>query len=375
MLQPVLKLLVLNLAVLTALSTTALAGFFVIPAGRSESNTITVKTTGGDFTAPVDAMNSITDSNEENPYLILMGPGTFNIAADTQLIMKPYVHILGSGSSQTTISGSRSTTEFYDFSNGALIRGSSDTSLKGLTIVNATNNGDNNSVGVFFQNSHASIEDVNIHMSGTSDHLRGLYTDNSTLTLANIDILVDTGINRSDGAYFDNNSVINADELTVQISSGNGEARGIAVYNNSVFSVHTLSLTISEMGLVNNDGIFITNAQAELSSATITVANGSGQNYGIYLNLTSKCIVMDSNISASGGTQAEAFHQSNTSSSIINNCTLSGSPFSSYNAPSASGNNFIDAINTEMIGVAVNTNCIRCFNADGTALDSSCNIP
>ena len=104
------KTIFLSFILLSTFSTTTLAGFFIIPAGKKESNIITVQTSNGDYDNPIDAMNSITDSSEENPYLILMGPGNFNIG-DNQLIMKPHVSILGNGRDglePTTISGNRS---------------------------------------------------------------------------------------------------------------------------------------------------------------------------------------------------------------------------------------------------------------------------
>ena len=361
------------LGMIFLLCESAAAGFFVIPAGKSESNIITVKTSGGDFSNPVDAMNSISNSSEENPFLILMGAGTFTLAANSQLIIKPYVHILGSGSDQTIIAGSRSSSTLNDNAGGSLILGASGTSIKGLSVNNTTDNNDTVSGVIFFQDSEASMEDIIIHQSGSTYKLHGLIAVNSTVTLSNITITLDSGTNYSYGAYFQNNSVVKAEGMTIQVSSTGGTtARGI--YSDaSSFSCHTPNITISGDGTTpDNYGIFINNSQEDISAAHIDVSGGSNGNYGIYSNLTSKNLITDSNIYATTISNGQAFRQSSNSSSIINNCSLYGSSYSSYNESNTYPVDSLDIINTEMDGSAYHTNCIRCVDPDDNPLDSQC---
>ena len=68
------------------------------------SNVIIVATSGGDYASPVDAMNSIADASESNPYLVKIMPGVYNIGSNS-VQMKPYVDIEGSGENVTKITG------------------------------------------------------------------------------------------------------------------------------------------------------------------------------------------------------------------------------------------------------------------------------
>ena len=46
------------------------------------ANIITVAKNNGDFTNPIDAMNSISDASETNPYLIVIAPGVYDIGTE-----------------------------------------------------------------------------------------------------------------------------------------------------------------------------------------------------------------------------------------------------------------------------------------------------
>jgi len=75
------------------------------PISRSKiekyANFIIVAKSGGDFTNPVDAMNSITDASASNPYLVKIMPGVYTLSSP--LYMQPYVDIEGSGENTTKI--------------------------------------------------------------------------------------------------------------------------------------------------------------------------------------------------------------------------------------------------------------------------------
>jgi hypothetical protein len=66
------------------------------------ANVIVVARSGGDFTDPLEALNSITDASESNTYLIKIMPGTYEIPPASFLI-KPYVDIQGSGRKVTKL--------------------------------------------------------------------------------------------------------------------------------------------------------------------------------------------------------------------------------------------------------------------------------
>ena len=71
------------------------------------ANIITVAKNNGDFTNPIDAMNSISDASETNPYLIVIAPGVYDIGTD-DLDIKSFVSVAGSGPKITVITGTGS---------------------------------------------------------------------------------------------------------------------------------------------------------------------------------------------------------------------------------------------------------------------------
>lgn len=66
-----------------------------------QSNIITVANAGGDFSDIYSALGSIDSASSENPYLIVLAPGLYEVKE--QIRMKPYVNITGSGTELTSL--------------------------------------------------------------------------------------------------------------------------------------------------------------------------------------------------------------------------------------------------------------------------------
>lgn len=69
------------------------------------ANVIVVAKSGGDFTSPLDAVNSITDASSTNPYLVKIMPGVYEIPPASFINVPAYVDIEGSGPGVTKITG------------------------------------------------------------------------------------------------------------------------------------------------------------------------------------------------------------------------------------------------------------------------------
>lgn len=67
------------------------------------ANVVVVAKSGGDFTDPVAALNSITNASATNPYLVRIMPGVYEIPV-TSFNMKDYVDVEGSGPEVTVLS-------------------------------------------------------------------------------------------------------------------------------------------------------------------------------------------------------------------------------------------------------------------------------
>jgi pectin methylesterase-like acyl-CoA thioesterase len=77
--------------------------FYVVSVNRKPKNIITVAKSGGDFTDPVAAVDSISDASATNPYLVVIAPGVYTVTQTLQ--MKQYVDIAGSGEEVTKLTG------------------------------------------------------------------------------------------------------------------------------------------------------------------------------------------------------------------------------------------------------------------------------
>ena len=105
-----------------------------MPGGQAKplKNIVTVAKANGNFTDPVAAVNSINDASMANPYLVVIGPGVYNLT--TTLKMKPFVSIAGSGQRITMLQGSISSDDIV--STPAIISLANRTTLSDLTVAN-----------------------------------------------------------------------------------------------------------------------------------------------------------------------------------------------------------------------------------------------
>lgn len=92
---------------------------------KKYANLIVVAKSGGDFTDPVAAINSITDASASNPYVIKIFPGIYDLNGQ-QMSMKSYIDIEGSGENTTRIKG--------NINNAALVVGADNAEIRLLTI-------------------------------------------------------------------------------------------------------------------------------------------------------------------------------------------------------------------------------------------------
>lgn len=89
------------------------------------ANVIVVAKSGGDFTDPVSAINSITSASESNQYLIKIMPGVYIIPG---LTMKEFVDIEGSGQNTTKLAS-------QDLA-AVTVGGASNSEIRDLTLEN-----------------------------------------------------------------------------------------------------------------------------------------------------------------------------------------------------------------------------------------------
>ncbi|MGE5894980.1 MAG: hypothetical protein ACM34I_13075 [bacterium] len=218
------------------------------------ANVIVVAKSGGDFTDPVAALNSISDASETNPYLVKVLPGIYTISG-APVQMKPYVDLEGSGVNVTKIVG------ILNVTGTGIVAGAGYSEIRSLT-VEYRNTGQYEAVAIWVKQGFQSrITNVTAIASGTS-------------TQQNIAIY-----NEGYGALIQN---------TKAIASGSG--------------VHNIGIqSLTSITLIDVD-----------ASAT----GGSGYNSGIEIwpGVTSPCVLRNVTATAVGGSNRTAGIR--TSSSI-----------------------------------------------------------
>ncbi len=213
------------------------------------NNIVTVSSQGGDFTDPVEAVNSIiTKASADNPYLVVIGPGVYTLS--NALYMRPYVTIAGSGQHATKLIGGISTGVSYG---SGIVRGASNAVLRDLTI---EYNGDGGSQSRALFNSYSSpiIENVSIIASGGSSTNYGVLNSHSSPTMMNVIVTVSSeGTSESLGVFNNNSSSPTMTDMIISVSGNGSSNRG--VYNSFSSSPTMTNVTVSATGTASNQGM------------------------------------------------------------------------------------------------------------------------
>ena len=192
-------------------------------------NEITVSAAGGDFTSPVDAMNSITDAAADNPYVVRIGAGVY-ILGSTRLNMKPFVRIIGAGQSFTIITG---TGTVSDNSIEGVIQGANNAALRDLTVQST---GGVIATAIYNNSASPLIERVTAKASGATLLAIGLFNDNVSMPVVNQVTAISEGNSGRFGRAVFNiaNSLPSMTQLTA-IASGLESGIGVLDNNSSSY--------------------------------------------------------------------------------------------------------------------------------------------
>lgn len=212
---------------------------------KKYANVVVVAKSGGDFTDPIAAINSITDASASNPYLMKIMPGIYDLGSSA-LSLKDYVDVEGSGENVTLIKSS-----IAGVAGGAVnVAGNSD--IRFLAIANV--GGGESAVGLSIRNfaGNNRLTNLLISASGGSDVNYGI-------------------INSGEGPTTMTN--------VVAIASGGGTSVGIS-NGQTTFVMNNVVATGTE-GTSTNFGISNQHCSFEMSNVVAT-ASGGQQTYGVY---------------------------------------------------------------------------------------------
>lgn len=273
------KITSLVVTLLLSFTSSLQADFYVIPVSKKIKNVVIVAKSGGQYTDIQTALDSISDANYTNPYLLYIGPGQYNITTPIQ--MKPYVSITGSGKNSTLLYGNISA-DAIDSTSATMI-GTHNTALSQLTL---SNSGSNYASALYNDNIYSmKIEDANIYAS--ADHAYGIYNVSSSLSIKYTEIYT-VGGNYSYGIY-NNTSSPTIDN--VEITATGKYASSYGVYNYPGSDPIISNTKIKASGITRSRGIYNLDSRPTIFNTVINATGGTNSHYGIFNDANANPII------------------------------------------------------------------------------------
>lgn len=295
----------------------------VIPMAGDDSkplaNVISVATANGDFTSPIAALNSITDASDGNRYLVVIAPGVYDLGT-SQLVMKDYVEITGSGEHATVIKSQVGNASATSTASAVIAATNVDNAgLRDLTVENSGVQGALVATGIALVGSDLTLDNITVSLTNNSGSQQGIIASASRWELFNSKVrILDQsagfvyGVRNDDGRLTMIGSNIELDNLTVGGGIGlvNGTDSDSEVnIADSEIKVTRTSGGSQTSGIENYGLVKLSNADIEVSSSTgteglLNTGNGS-------LSITrGSIIIADQVISDDGATSSGVFMSS-----------------------------------------------------------------
>ncbi len=260
-----------------------------VPINPWSKNILRVSKDGkGDYTTITAALNSITDNDSDNHYLIKVAPGRYN----EKITMKPYVDIEGSGINQTWIESDGGSTGV----NAATVVGAENAELRSLTVGSYASWADpanafalgilHHTVGIF------RLSDVEIDAAhATGGDCTGIYIRNGQYRIAADRIKINSNCGntaRSYGIYTNGNIRLNNADIH---ATATGDKSSTALYSAGTTVTHnTTEIWNSELtGYISGGGTGfargIDNSQGDITVRhSVVESNKVGSNSAAIYN-------------------------------------------------------------------------------------------
>ena len=236
--------------------------------------------TDGSLTTPGGA-NFLGTISASNPYIILVGPGTYPYHPN-EITIPDHVHLIGDISEAPIIKTIRGVATGTDNINSSLIKLGNNCSLQNIKIQLDSGSDD-----------------------ATDDKIIGIYSNSSNNTIKNV--IIETIGNASDedtfGIYMDSGSGHLLSNITFNLSLATVSIYGLYLHScgaNSDILIKEITSNITSSN-TNSYGIYISNSKnCHISNSNIYINNADNK-YGIYVK-DSDCIVKYSEIETEGDT-------------------------------------------------------------------------
>ncbi len=196
--------------------------------GSRFANVVVVAKSGGDFTDPIAAVNSITTASAATPYVVKVMPGVYDLGT-ASLQMKEYVDIEGSGPDNTVITSSNTNID-ADVCTVATVVMANNSSIRQIKAVNMppAASGFTQKPALGFNNVKAKAEGISV--------------------LAGSDTVNSGGRNNGICIYGNfSNAVLN--NVNIETHNNGGHSDPIGIYEGG-----SLTITNSKLAGFNNNG-------------------------------------------------------------------------------------------------------------------------
>jgi hypothetical protein len=296
-------------------------------AAAAQPTTIQVSPISGDTvgsgTALLNALAGITDNSASKPYVIRLDPGTYNVLY-TQLVMKPYVDIEGSGQASTVIFGMGNADSNYLT---AVIQAAAPAELRNLQVV-SQGFGQTTSIGILALQVATSIRDVTI-VAGNAYNNWGIRSIGGSPTIQNVTVTVSAGGTQSYGIYTSSSSANPIIKRTViNLSCSSSWAYGL--YSDGVSApqeLRDLEISVANSG-TGAYGIYVdqngSNQTFLLTGSTVS-ASGAAHNYGaVFYGGTGGVFNVKTTYLKATGSNAYGFYAPSTYGLSFNHSEVSG---------------------------------------------------
>jgi len=342
----------------------------VIPMGgdsQSLKQIIIVAKENGEFSDPVAALASIDDASSDKPYLVFIAPGVYTL--DSQLKLKPYIDVVGSGQNVTRLTGTISSGS-RDHS-AALVTLKHHTLLANLSIENM--GGSNHSMGIYAHlvSRTAMLRGISSTATG-SESSYGIFNDFASPLMSGVTASAANGSNAY-GVYNYYYSSPTMNGVTAKASNG---SVNYAVYNHRYADPIINNITAVASGGTVSRGIYNDDhSDPVIIGGTYTAISGSSSNIGVQNYNYSKPTLSGALIKASGAGGTSNYGVVNTiySAAVIRRCTIEAGI--ALQASTTSTNTVSQSTikgSVDDSGTNSNTACVASDNGAGLQLGPRC---
>lgn len=228
----------------------------------ADTRIITVAKQGGDFSNIVDAVNSITDAESNNRYVVSVGPGLFFLNGQ-QINMKPFVSLVGAGENSTFIQSFAVSSSSLNTGCG-VISLVGDSTVESLTIQN---------IGVDAGSTLTSCG-LEVRVSGRDRMVR------------NVRVIV-RGRGREKIGLLNRSSIDQLENVSILVENFTGDATGIELVG-PILDASNVDVRIRASAVSNSIGVLLDTGSINLDGGSIVAGDFAittrGDIAGVVLN-------------------------------------------------------------------------------------------